>query len=229
MVLNLNTLKMHLERKLHFVFVLFVLFFTQQVKAQIFSFEDTSTVIIKTTNQSPAHWYLEITNEIGTDSTLRWVTHFENIPVEWEINFDCQNQNWPVVLDGDSSDFVMGVYPDFPQKLIIGAVLNNTPGHGVIYFDIFDPANRSEMQTISYEYIVGIAGLNALEELPWLELKNDKIIITDNIPTRIEIFDLNGKLIAEELTSCDFQLDKTNVQLIRFTREGRIYQIKLGF
>jgi len=229
LVLNWNTLKMHLERKLHSILIVFILLFTPQAKAQIFSFSDTSAVIIKNTNQSPAHWYLEITNEIGTDSTLRWKTHFENIPVEWGINFDCQNQNWPVVLDGDSSDFVMGIYPDFPQKLIIGAILNNTPGHGVVYFDIFDPENRSEMQTISYEFIVGVAGLNALEELPWLEVKNNKILIKDGILTQIEVFDLNGKLIFAQLSSSEFLLEKTNTQLLRFTRENKVYQIKLGF
>jgi len=214
------------ERKFKsFLFSLLFLF-SIQAKGQIFSFADTSTTLVKNTNQSPAHWYLEITNNCGVDTTMRWKSHFENVPSEWVINFDSQNQNWPVVMDGDSSDFVMTVNPDFPQKLIIGAMLNDTPGHGVVYFDIYDPANRTEVQTISYEFIVSLAGLNALEELPWLEVKNGMVVIKDGIPTQVDLFDLNSKLILST-NNQEILLQKDQVFFIRFTRENKVYQIKL--
>ncbi len=214
------------ERKFSSFLFLLILLCSFQAKSQIFSFSDTSALLVKNTNQSPAHWYLEITNNCGVDTTMRWKTHFENIPAEWMINFDSQNQNWPTVMDGDSSDFVMTVSPDFPQKLIIGAMLNNTPGHGVVYFDIYDPANRTEVQTISYEFIVSLAGLTALEELPWLAIKNGKLFITDGIPTQVDLFDLNSKLISSSKQQ-EIQLQKDQVLFIRFTRENKVYQIKL--
>lgn len=218
------------ERKFHFVFLFVAVLFTSRAKAQIFSFADTSAVIIKTTNQSPAHWYLEITNNIDVDSTLRWKTHFQNIPSEWMINFDTQNQNWPMVMDGDSSDFVMSVNPDFPQKLIIGAMLNNTPGHGIVYFDIFDPANRNEMQTISYEYIVTAAGvgINELSELPFLKFKADRIEVLNGKETKLTVYSVSGQKLLEQTSTAQFSLRELSAQtvLLFIEQDGKNYLIR---
>lgn len=195
-------------------------------KAQLFSFADTSTTIIKNTNQSPAHWYLEITSNCIVDTTLRWKVHFDSIPSEWNINFDCQNQNWPTVLDGDSSDFTMFYDADFPQKLIIGAELNNTPGHGFIYFDIYDPLNPSDVQTISYEYIIGIAEISQFESLGWLNVLNDKLIITDNSTSEIVVTDQLGRLLFQSQTGiCALSKDQPNLVHIRRGQETYFLRI----
>lgn len=145
-------------------FIVGFIFLVSKTQGQVFHFLDTTTTLIKTTDQSPAHWYLEIYNDTNLDYTLRWKAIFLNIPIEWDINFDTQSALYDPVLDGDSADFILMDSLVFPQKLIIGATTNNTPGHGSVFFDIYDPANPSNLVTIEYEFI--ITGVPAgIEEL----------------------------------------------------------------
>lgn len=127
--------------------------------AQVFHFDQDSTALIKNVNQSPAHWYLEIFNDVGVDTTLRWKCHFVNIPAQWNANFDDQDNFHPTVNDGDSSDFTLYSGLSLPQKLIIGAAFNGTPGVGSYLFDIYDPYTPQDVTEIEYHYIVGQAGL----------------------------------------------------------------------
>lgn len=191
---------------------------------QVFHFEDEHTVIIKNTLQSPAHWYLEITNDCGQDTTLRWVAEFQSIPDQWVINFDAQNQSWSVVEDGDSSDFVLMVAPELPQKLIIGAMLNNTPGHGSVFFHIFDPNNRTMVQTIEYEFIISQAGLDELSNSRLVELRNDFLQVSNDKTTRFQVVDELGALLLDVTTAKGIALDKLPVQIpliIVVTQENR--------
>ena len=130
---------------------------------QAFHFDLTERTLIKTTDQSPAHWYLEIFNDVNVDTTLRWKTSFTNVPPEWVITFDDQNTMYNPVNDGDSADFTLYAAPAFPQKLIIGAFLNGTPGHGITYFDVYDPADPSTSETIFFEFVVTPVGLEVIE------------------------------------------------------------------
>lgn len=168
--------------------------------AQLFYFEDTSAVLIKTVNQSPAHWYLEILTDSPTDTTLRWKAHFVSVPAAWQINFDDQTTNHSSVEDGDSADFVLFGSPEYPQKLIIGATLNNTPGHGFVYFDIYDPFTPQDVQTISYEFI--ITPFLGLEDLVMDQyLLNDGILRRrDKQPFTVEVYDLEGRRIQSVTT-----------------------------
>lgn len=165
-------------KKLLFLLLLFSTGFT---KAQIFSIPDTSAVLIKTTNQSPAHWYIEVISNLQVDTNLRWIAHFSNIPSQWGINFDDGTTAHPVVNDLDSADFVLAPTTQFPLKLIIGAMLNNTPGHGIVYFDIFDPDNRTEIQTISYEFIITQQTAELEEQLQetWYSIQYNKALILE--------------------------------------------------
>jgi len=172
---------------------------------QVFHVSDTSALIIKTVNQSPAHWYIEVFSDISADTTLRWkAVHFDNVPPEWEILMDDQSNSYSNVLVGDSADFALPANQPFAKKLIIGAVLNGTPGHGICYFDVYDPDHASFRQTISYEFIVtnstnGIADLN---EESFLEWENGFLRIKDGEEANFEAYDLNGKLVVKkELTS----------------------------
>ncbi len=191
-----------------YTLVLFAFFLLPASWSQVFHFEDTAATITVSTTQSPAHWYLEIYNDCGTDTTLRWVAHFENIPAEWNIGFSVQNQDWPTINDGDSSDFIAFVAQDFPQKLIIGATTNQTPGHGSVFFDIFDPANRNFIQTIEYEFIVGSAGLNALDDLDFVKIEDGILAITNGKLTELIVYDLSGKTLFNETSSSCFDLTK---------------------
>jgi hypothetical protein len=143
-----------------------VLFFGFRSLGQAFHIADTSALIVKTTNQSPAHWYIEVFSDSSVDTVLRWkATHFDNVPPEWEIGMDDQTASYSNVQVGDSADFNLPANQPFARKLIIGAILNGTPGHGICYFDIYDPHDLSFVQSISYEFIItnpvsGIVELN---------------------------------------------------------------------
>jgi hypothetical protein len=197
--------------------------------AQVFHVDDTSAVLIKTTNQSPAHWYIEVISDVAVDTTLRWKTTFSNIPAAWDINFDTQSTNHPIIHDGDSSDFTLLTGLDFPQKLIIGAMLNNTPGHGIVYFDIYNPLTPADVQTISFEFIVSALGINELITEGIVQLSNDVLYFENGKATSIAFFTLDGKLVAQdknaELFNCKL-LPKQQTYIVRLIQDNKTYSFK---
>lgn len=172
---------------------------------QVFHVSDTSALIIKTVNQSPAHWYVEVFSDVSVDTTLRWkAAHFDNIPSEWEIVFDDQTNSYSNVEVGDSADFDFPANQSFAKKLIIGAILNGTPGHGICYFDVYDPNNPSFVQTISYEFIVtnSTNGIGDWSEDSFLKLQDGFLKVKDGSDARFEVFDASGSLFLKmELTN----------------------------
>jgi hypothetical protein len=165
---------------------------------QIFYFEDTETTLVKETNQSPVHWYVEIFSNIQLDSVLRWKADFVNIPNEWNINFDCQSISFPTVEHNDSADFVFWSEPEFPQKLIIGAMLNDTPGNGSVYFDVYDPYNREEVERIAFHFFISLSANASLVESDLSSVISLENGVLHNISTThlsCSIFDNEGKTI----------------------------------
>ncbi len=123
--------------------------------AQVFDIPQPKTKLIKKTNQSPAHWYVEIENLTNDEQNLRWkFSRGRTCPEAWEFNFDVQTASYPLVLDKDSADFTLRKQEGLPQKLIIGNTLNNTPGEGTAYFDIYDPSQRDYVVTVEYAFVV---------------------------------------------------------------------------
>ena len=197
--------------------------------AQTFHFEDTCTTLIKTTSQSPAHWYIEIFNDTGVDTMLRWKAYFEEIPAEWNINFDVQTQSWPTVNDGDSADFVLQPTAEFPQKLIIGAMLNDTPGNGTVFFDMYDPDFPSVRQTICYEFIVtSVVGLDELQEIPFIRSSENAILVTNGQETTLEAYALNGQRLVRQTSSDRFDLSGMSSQtvLLHLRQNGKRYIVR---
>lgn len=165
---------------------------------QLFHFDQDSVALVKNTDQSPAHWYLEIISDCATDTTLRWKAHFVNIPAQWNINFDDQNMFYTTVLDGDSADFTLYSGLSFPQKLIIGAEFNGTPGDGSILFDIYDPDTPQDFVTIEYHYIVGQASLDELGSGSLIYRKGDYLYFAPQLEGgTLQIINIDGSVIAE--------------------------------
>lgn len=168
--------------------------------AQVFHVSDTSALLVKTTTQSPAHWYIEVFSDCPVDTTLRWkATHFDDIPSEWEILMDDQTVFHSNVQVGDSADFALLANQSFATKLIIGAMLNGTPGHGICYFDVYDPHNPAIVQTISYEFIVTPAtnGIADLKDNSFLEWKEGVLKVKDGKDADFEVLDLSGKWLIK--------------------------------
>lgn len=199
-----------------------LLFFTLCLSsgwAQVFHFDQDSTALIKNVNQSPAHWYLEIFNDVGVDTTLRWKCHYVNIPSQWDANFDDQNVLHPVVNDGDSSDFILYSGLSLPQKLIIGAAFNGTPGVGSYLFDIYDPYTPTDITTIEYHYIVGQADLNEIGSSQWLKRNGDLLIFDESIVgNQIVICTFLGKTV--------FHGEVPQMLELPVNREGLIYRVE---
>lgn len=198
-----------------FLCIVFFLLIGLNVNAQAFSFVDTSTILVKTTDESPAHWYLEIYNEVGVDTTLRWKAWFDpNMPPQWVITFDDQNNFYNPVSDGDSADFTLYAAPTFPQKLIIGGILNNTPGTASAYFDIYDPADPSYVQTIEYRFIIsmgsGTWGTDELtEEEQWFTQSGRTFTFMDEFNSNdVVLYDNTGRrVLSEKVETNQFEID----------------------
>ena len=187
----------------------FVFVGISDLNAQTHHFNDYSTTLIKTTDQSPAHCYIEIFNDVGVDTTLRWKAFFENVPSQWQINFDDQNNNYTNVQDGDSADFILMAAPQFPQKLIIGAILSNTPAEASIYFEIYNPLTPQLIDTIAYHFIVSI-GTQDLSDLllhQLVTLKNGVIRNPSQEKVSLEIYDISGKNVYAEREFEQFDLE----------------------
>lgn len=204
-----------------------------QSLGQTFHVSDTSALIVKTTNQSPAHWYIEVFSDLSVDTSLRWkATHFDNVPIEWEILMDDQTNSYSNVQVGDSADFDLLANQAFAKKLIIGAVLNGTPGHGICYFDVYDPENPSFVQAISYEFIVTSTtnGLPDLNESSFLEWKDGFLQVKDGRDAHFEVVDLAGKAILKNELTNQFEystLPKNQVLIIRVTLDNKQAIIKI--
>ena len=200
---------------------------------QTFHVTDTSALIVKTTNQSPAHWYIEVFSDLSVDTSLRWkATHFDNVPVEWEILMDDQTNSYSNVQVGDSADFELLANQAFAKKLIIGAILNGTPGHGICYFDIYDPENPSVAQTISYEFVItsttnGLSNMNADSFLEW---KDGFLIVKDDKEADFEVVDLTGSLIVKNKLTNKFDcsnLPNDQILIIKVTLDNKQSIIKI--
>lgn len=185
--------------KFLFLFLVVNVLSVKNTNAQspIFHFIDTSAVIAVSTSQSPAHWYIEIYNDTGVDTLLRWKTRFENIPSAWNINFDDQHTNYPTIHDGDSADLVLLQDVFNAQKLIIGAETAQTPGWGIVYFDIFNPSERSEKQTIEYHFRIGELGLQQKETTTFFLFGSGQLQTRNGSPMTCFFYSFDGKLINE--------------------------------
>lgn len=196
-------------RKILLIALLIFTAFTAE--SQAFHFNNTSTTLVKTTDQSPAHWYIEVFNDAGVDTTLRWKASFSNVPPQWNVNFDDQDNYYATVNDGDSADFTLFSGLSFPQKLIIGAAFNGVPGNATIFFDIYDPADPSNVVTISYIYIVTLADLQDLAEEDLVK-RNLNYLIFDKslIGGTVQLVNENGQVITESQITDQVYFEELN-------------------
>lgn len=183
---------------------IFLLFLGFNSNAQSFHFNDTVTSLIKTTDESPAHWYLEVLNDVLVDTTLRWKASFgSNLPPQWVISFDDQNNFYNPINDGDSADFTLQAAPAFPQKLIIGADLNNTAATASVFFDIYDPADPSFVQTIEYHFVISMgSGTWNTEEITspenWFTQSGRTFVFPEEFESNeVILYDVSGSRVYD--------------------------------
>src|SRR5690606_29174079 len=133
-----------------------------------------------------------------------------------------------IVLDGDSADFTLFGAPEYPQKLIIGATLNNTPGHGYVYFDIYDPHTPEDVQTISYEFIISsVAGVDELSGNEYV-IEGNRVRMKEGGTFHYQLMDANGRIIRSGETSelTIGNAERQQLFLLRLIRENRVCTIK---
>ena len=200
---------------------------------QAFYFNNTTTTLVKNTSQSPAHWYIEVFTNESVDTTLRWKTSFSNVPPQWGINFDNQDIYYPVIEDGDSADFTLHAGLAFPQKLIIGAHLNNTPANCSVFFDIYDPEDPTNVTQIEYRFIVSAASIEDLEsEGIYLTKENGNYILdTQDKTVEFEVISLDGKTLFQEAIQGKSTLDLSGIAnqnvIILMEYNGQIYSSRV--
>lgn len=168
---------------------------------QVFHFINTSTTLDVTTENSPAHWYIEIVSDISTDTTLRWKSHWTNLPSQWQISFDDQSNIYPDVHDGDSADFTLFANSSAYQKLVIGNILNDQPGRNTLYFDIYDPNSPQDVTTISYVFKVAgsTTGIDdSKSQGEWVYFANNAIHCSDGfIDDSFQLYSLTGSMLYQ--------------------------------
>ncbi len=202
--------------------ILFILLGISGLNAQTHHFNNTSTTLIKTTDESPAHWYIEIFNDVAVDTTLRWKCFFENVPTQWQITFDDQDNFYPNVSDGDSADFTLMAAPQFPQKLIIGAILNNTPASATVHFEIYNPIIPNIKDTISYIFIIsqGNLGLDDFKNKNVAQFTEQYLVITNDILTDFLVLDATGRELMQVMQS-----DKLDLSSLK---KGEVFYLSIS-
>ena len=205
---------------------------SKNIRAQAFHFNDTLTTLVKSTDQSPAHWYLEIFNDTDSDTLLRWKADLSGIMPGWIISFDDQNNYYPSIMHNDSANFTLYAPPLYPQKLIIGNTLNLVAGIGSVKFCIYNPNEPAFKQWIIYEFIItpGALSVNVVSPLENVIIMEDQIDFGDDFMNgNFEIYSIQGSLhysgtIDHSIQNIDITASGT--YLIRVYFDGRVYSRK---
>ncbi len=212
--------------------ILFSTIITTNIRAQAFHFDDTLTTLIKNTDQSPAHWYLEIFNDIGSDTLLRWKADLSEIMPGWSISFDDQNNYYPAIMHNDSANFMLYAPLAFPQKLIIGNTLNLVAGIGSAKFCIYNPNEPSFKQWIIYEFIItqGALSINVVSPLENVTVMEDQIDFGNGFMNgNFEIYSIQGSLHSSGAIDRSIQnidITASGTYLLRVYCDGRVYSRK---
>lgn len=178
------------------ILTLISIFLFFQGFSQDFYFNNKEFTLIKTTNQSPAHWYIEIFSNSTTDQTLRWKAIFTQVPTEWTISFDDQTVYHTLVEDQDSADFTLSPNSEVTHKLIIGAKLNNTEGNGTVAFEIYNPLDLNFKDTIEFHFIVSNSlGIPMIDDTKIYSLDDGVLKITNSKDAALTVYDEQGKII----------------------------------
>ncbi len=215
------------------IIFLFFLILTQLSYGQSFSFQNKSFTFHRTTNHSPLHWYLSIFSNQETDINLRWKIIDYTVPSEWDLIFNDENEIYSEIGLGDSADFVLFSNLEIPQKLIINAILNDEPGKGVVSFEIFNPLNSVEKDTIHYYFFVTEGTLiveNNSSLNSFIEIANNSIKILNGIDTQFEIYNEVGQLLIRNSSDTSIDLEKlkeNNLYFINLKQENRSYNVKI--
>ena len=214
------------------VILFFLLIIANTSQAQTFSFVNNSTTLIKTTDQSPAHWYIEIINDLNIDTTLRWKSIFEDVPTQWQITFDDQTMFHTDVSHGDSADFALPISGTFPQKLIIGAMLNNTPANAIVHFEIYDPYAPTVKDTISFIFFIsqGSANLNELINNGIVFLDANMLSLSGDKKSDFLVYDATGKIVSTTKDSHRLDLNslpKSQALFLQFSVGLKTYVVKI--
>lgn len=177
---------------------------------QSFYFNEKQTTLSVKTNQTPAHWYIEIYSNSNQDVNLRWKTHFSLIPAAWQIDFDDQTAMHTNIKNGNSSDFVLLTQPTIPQKLIISAHLNDTPGNGTVWMEIYNPQDNNARDTIQYHFIVskGVSGVETQLQQYSLTIEKGVVQFTDFREVDFMVYDSYGVLLLKKQKSNNLLLDE---------------------
>ncbi|MAX78770.1 MAG: hypothetical protein CL843_01165 [Crocinitomicaceae bacterium] len=189
--------------------------FPTLLNAQVFHCVDTVATLNVTTDNSPAHWYIELVNDVQTDTTLRWKAHWTNLPASWQISFDDQDNYYSNVQAGDSADFTL-FQSTSTQKLIIGNILNQTTGRSSVYFDIYDPNTPNDVTTIEYYFDVSQGqgsgtSVGELAQDQFLYTKGRTLYCSENyLQANYALYSIAGALLATgQLTQTQLELPVT--------------------
>lgn len=188
-----------------------------KANSQDFYFNNKETTLIKSVNQTPAHWYIEIYSNLSIEKTLKWKAIFDNIPNEWTVNFDDQTQNHLPVHHGDESNFTLFYGLDFPQKLIIGADFNGVALNGTISFEISDPATNDK-DTIHFHFIVNPLSVEFLEDNQVFRIEKQVIKVMNHKNTTLNIVDSQGRVVQQMQAIDEFDLSLLTKGVLYFVQ-----------
>ena len=220
-------------------FVVSLLCFGLAYGQSCFTIKDTLITLTKTTDFGTVHWYANIQNEIGVDTTLMWKAEFStDFPTEWEINFDDQNQNYVPVQHNDSATFVL-YGQSFPQKLIIGNDHQGKAGYGIATFYVY-PIGRFDLsQKTQFEFTInpGSTSIKTMQVGSYIHVKYEAdYLVIEGLENGdvINKIGLTGQLIGANTivnSKTATQIAKTEEpQVITVYRQNKpVFYHKTGF
>lgn len=167
----------------------------------LFTIPDTNIVITKSTNFGVLHDFAEIVNLTSDSLDMRWLCRFSaDLPQEWSVSLDDQDNYHPVLVSGDSSNFTLHTDTVFPNKMIIGIMHNGTTGTGTITPTVFPATDRSDSAHINFIVTVtkgsGGTGLEIAKAEFEAIIDNDQLTIhSGKLMKHLAAFDLNGRKV----------------------------------
>jgi len=165
-------------------------------KGQNFTISDTVVEISNVTNNGPAHWYTEISNTTNAPLTIIWEATQTQGPGNWEFSLappDGQLYNIAVV---DSSSFSLSANSPYPEKVLLSAAPNGSPGYGKAVIVFYQEQYPNQSVSVTFYVTIAPNPMN-VEEVHKTTVKiwqtPSRVVWKALLPYRV--YDLTGRLL----------------------------------